>query len=143
MGKKPDLNRALTQKLCLLESTPSTHPINTRPTPSLSYLPPPLSPLTYFSYAKHASRRRSTVQNYPPPFPRLYAPQPPALPQSSPQRWLKNSPFPNPTSTLSRISYTPQSSCRHPRQTARSLYCPSFHGIGTSIKLGLEWLGWK
>ncbi|KIJ97379.1 hypothetical protein K443DRAFT_105781, partial [Laccaria amethystina LaAM-08-1] len=107
--------------LCLLESIPVPHPISSRPTPSASHLPPPLLQFTYFSCGKHASRRRSTVQNYPlPPSPRSSAPQRSTFNlqlfphHHLPQRWLKNSPLPKPTSVLSRLSYTSECSLQMP-----------------------------
>ena len=74
------------------------------------------------------------------------------LHQHTPQRWLKNCPLLNPTSVLSRISYTrnphpdPHCALAFPRfaflrYTGSSLCYPSFHGIGTSTSLGL--VGWK
>ena len=51
----------LMQNLRLLESISVAHPISSRPIPSSSRLPARLSRITYFSYAKHARRRRSTT----------------------------------------------------------------------------------
>ncbi|EDR12650.1 uncharacterized protein LACBIDRAFT_311287 [Laccaria bicolor S238N-H82] len=76
MGRR---NRALTQSLCLLESISVPHPISSR---SPSHLLRPLSQFTDFSYAKHASRKRCTVQNYP-PLPTLIQSSSPVLPPSS------------------------------------------------------------
>ena len=110
MDKKPD------QISVSLNRNPSLIPINSRPTPAVSHLPP-LPQFTYFSCAKHASGRQSTVQNYaPPPSPHSFAPQRSTSSSSSihhpPQRSLKNSPFPNQTSVLSHLSYIPEFSCR-------------------------------
>ena len=78
-------------------------------------------------------------------------PHPPA--HSHLQRWLKNSPFPNPTSPPSRLSYTPESSCRRPPRSSISAVCVSqtdgqlpllavfSWDFGTSTTLGL--VGWK
>ena len=47
------------------------------------------------------------------------------LHQHSPQPWLKHCPFPNPASVLSRLSYTPESSCRRPPRSSISVVCVS------------------
>ena len=99
-----------TQDLCLLESTSVPHPITSPPTPSLSHLPPPLSHFTCFSYTKHVSGRRSTVQNYP-PSPRLFAPHRSTSNSSSISDGSKGPPFinqprPNLTSRSPRNLHT-------------------------------------
>ena len=131
MGKKPDLNRALTQNLCLLETIPVPYPISSRSTPSSSHLPLPLSQFTNFPYAKNVSRRRSTVYNYPPPpCPHSFAAQPPALPRSpSPQRWLKNPSFHNPILALSRLSYSPQSLYKGPCSSISTVCVSRIDGL--------------
>ena len=79
-----------------------------------------------FSNAKHARRRQSTIQNYPsPPSPCSFLVDLQFFHHHPPQRWLKNSPFPNPTSALSRLSYTPEFSCRHQRRSGISMVCLS------------------
>ena len=89
---------------------------------------------------------RTTI--HPPSF-RLLAPQPAALlPSPYPQQWLTNFPFPNQTSALPRLSYTPASPCRRPPRSSISTVCVSqadgqfpllavFSGIGTWMSLGL------
>ena len=60
-------------------------------------------------------------------------------------------PYPNPTSSLSLLSQTPESSCKCPpcpcipaacvsQTDGRSICYPSFHRIGTSTSLGIGWL---
>jgi len=116
-------------KFCLLELISVPHLINSRRTPSSSHLPPPLPEFTHFFCAKHASRRRSTAQNYaPPPSPRSFAPQCSTSSPSSitiPRAMAQNSAFPNPNSALSRLSYTPESSCRRPSRSSISAVCVS------------------
>ena len=144
MGKKPD-GTEHSRKICLLESISVPHPISSRPTPSPSRLPPPLSQFTHFSNAKHASRRCNTVQNYHlPPFLRSFAPYPPVLPPSPyPLQWLKNSPFPKPASALSRLSYTPECSFKGPPRSSISAIC--FLTASQFPLLARTWMafGWK
>ena len=66
MGKKPDQISVSLHRYQPLISLAAIQP----------HPPPPLPQFRYFSSAKYASRRPSTVQNYPPPpSPRSFAPQ--------------------------------------------------------------------
>jgi hypothetical protein len=116
MGKKPDeISVSLNRYRSLIPSA-ALQP----------HLPPPLPQFMDFSCAKHASRRRSTVQNYPPPPSlRSFAPHCSTSITIPPQRWLKNSPFPNPTSLLSRLSYTLESPYRRPPRSSIFKVCIS------------------
>ncbi|EDQ99045.1 very hypothetical proline-rich protein [Laccaria bicolor S238N-H82] len=87
--------------------------------PSPSYSPSrPYSHRRYISSSptQNTQEEGEVPSNHPPPpsphpFARQHLALPPSLP---PQRWLKCSPFPNPTSALSRLSHIPKSSCRRP-----------------------------
>ena len=146
MGKKPDQIFASLHRYV-------PHLISSHPTPSASSTPP----IQAFLLRETCEQKAKC---------RLELPSTPisALIRSStfslqlflhhhnPQRWLKNSPFHNPTSFLSRLSYTRESSSRRSPRSSISvvcisqigglfLFCPYFHGIGTSTSLGL--VGWN
>ena len=147
MGKKPDqISVSLHRYLPLISSAAiQPHP------------PPPLPQFRYFSCAKHVSRRRSPVKNYPPPpSPRSFAPQrsasssssitippsngskaPPSLTQ--PRSYLASRTPRNPHADAHRALAFPRFAFL--RYSACSLCYPSFHGIGTSTSL--ELVGWK
>ena len=81
---------------------------------------------------------------------RSFVPQPPSLPPSpTPLPRLKNFPFPNPTSALYRLSYTPGSLCRCPprsaflRQTTSSLFRHLFTALERRQTSYRKDFGWK
>jgi hypothetical protein len=87
------VTKLLQSKICLRQ--PSNSP---------SHLPPLLWQFTYFSCAKHTSKRRNISQNYSsPPSPRSFALQPPALPPS-PSHLAMTQTLPLPEPNLGPIS---------------------------------------
>ncbi|KIJ94676.1 hypothetical protein K443DRAFT_641020 [Laccaria amethystina LaAM-08-1] len=138
------------QNLFLLESMSLPHPPSSRPTSSASHLPPPLSHFIHLSYAKHARKRRNTVQNHPPPDPRTHSRlhfqlflhhhrpshrsnTPPSQTQHRP--YLASRPPRHPHADTNRTLTHSRSAFL--TQMTIFLCWPSFNGIGTSTSLGL------
>ena len=108
MSKKPDRNRALTQNLCSPESISVPHSLSSRPTP---FFTPAPSTFPIYMFLLHETCEQKA--KYHPELPSISA-----LIRSStfhlqlffhhhsPHRWLKRSPFPNPTSAQSRLSFS-------------------------------------
>ena len=126
--QRPKANLANAKSLSL-ESISVSHSISSRPTipltPASSTLP------IYVFLVRETCAQKAQYRSELPstPIPSLICssrPQPPALPPSpSPQRWLKNSFFPNPTSALPRLWYIPRFSCRGPPRSSISAVCVS------------------
>jgi hypothetical protein len=106
----------------------TTHPINSRPTPSPSHLPPTLLVEMFLFGLTQKARNEGEVLSrtnlHPHPGAhsllnlQLFLHHHPL-----PRRWLKSSPFPNPILALLRLSYIPASSRRWPLRSSMSAVC--------------------